>query len=144
MEEQDALRKEVDALNSEKASLLVNHEAEVDVVRAEASPAYLKSAEFLAYDKVKYNEVVGNVVGAISHMFRREQPDVAWDTNRVWDAIYHWSSFDVTSEADGSEEDEVGDEEESVEEGDAGSRGSQSVGDQIDYSFQVFLSFGGF
>ncbi|CAL1389495.1 unnamed protein product [Linum trigynum] len=70
LEEQDALRKEVDVLKLEKASLLEDREA--------AGPAYLKSAEFLAYDKAKYKEVVGNVVAAIRHLIREECPDVAW------------------------------------------------------------------
>ncbi|CAL1370143.1 unnamed protein product [Linum trigynum] len=100
LEEQDALRKEVDALKLEKASLLEDREA--------AGPAYLNSVEFLAYDKAKYKEVVGNVVAAIRHLIREECPDVAWDADRVWDAIRHWSSSDVNSEADDSAEDEAG------------------------------------
>ncbi|CAL1361403.1 unnamed protein product [Linum trigynum] len=129
LEEQDMLRKEMDALKLEKASLLKDREIVVAAAQAAAGPAYLKYAEFLAYDKAKYKEVVGNVVAAIRHLIREECPDVAWDADRVWDAIGHWSSDDVNSEADDSADDEAGDEEgsEGEGEGETGSRGSPGV-----------------
>ncbi|CAL1400667.1 unnamed protein product [Linum trigynum] len=122
LEEQDALSKEVVALKLEKTALEEKHEAEVAAVRAEAGPAYLKSAEFLAYDKAKYKEVVGNVVAAIRHLFREECSDLGWDSDRVWDAVGQWSSLDVNSEAEESEEDG-----EDTEQGDADEGGSPAI-----------------
>ncbi|CAL1377618.1 unnamed protein product [Linum trigynum] len=122
LEEQDALSKEVAALKLEKTALEEKHEAEVAAARAEVGPAYLKSAEFLAYDKAKYKEVVGNVVAAIRHLVREECPDLGWDSDRVWDAVGQWSSLDVNSEADDSEEDG-----EDTEQGDADEGGSPAV-----------------
>ncbi|CAL1380166.1 unnamed protein product [Linum trigynum] len=124
LEEQEALRKEVESLKLDKVALQSSREAELDAGQVEAGPAYLKSAEFLALDNEKYKDIVGTTVAAIRHFFRRDQPEVNWNSDRIWDAIGSWADTDVNSEKD--EEDEVEDRAAVQGEGD-GSEGSPNI-----------------
>ncbi|CAI0411394.1 unnamed protein product [Linum tenue] len=112
LEEQESLQKGIDALKLEKATLQEGRKAELAAARAEAGSAYLQSAEFPALDGEKYKKIVGDVVAAIRHLFRSDQPDAVWDTDKVWDAIGAWTDADVNSEADDEGDEEARDEEE--------------------------------
>ncbi|CAL1392878.1 unnamed protein product [Linum trigynum] len=126
LEEQESLQKRIDALKQEKTALEQDRETDLAAARAEAGPAYLQSPEFQALDREKYKKIVGDVVAAIRHLFRDDQPEAVWDTDRVWDAIGCWTDADVNSEAneeEGEEDKEAGD----AEGGDPGSERSPSV-----------------
>ncbi|CAL1407240.1 unnamed protein product [Linum trigynum] len=73
---------------------------EADMLQAakEAREAFWTSEEYQVADDKKYKKLLRDTVAAIRHWFRREYPEVVWDTNSIWDAIEFWGDDDVNSE----------------------------------------------
>ncbi|CAL1377367.1 unnamed protein product [Linum trigynum] len=101
----------VEELEKAQAESVLRHKTEVDAASKAAVASYLLSPAFRKIDDAKRSKVMGDTVPSIRHLFRREHPELEWDTDAVWDVVVAWGSSegDVNSEnalsvsADGDE-----------------------------------------